>query len=141
MQSKKINDTTWVLRLLKGEEILTEVKAFCQRENIRLGYLTGLGAMEEVEVGAFLHDQKKYETRVFKGSIEIVSLIISITTLDGEIYLHPHIGIADEQSNMYGGHLYHAIVNPTCEIFLHAFDGEVSRYRNELSGLNELNLS
>ena len=136
MLEKKISENTWILRLLSGEELLTELKGFCVREDIRLGYFTGIGALSEAELGVFLHDEKRYDTKIYTGSLEIIALHGNITTLDDVPFLHTHLGLSDEAMAMHGGHLYKAVVHPTAEIFLHAYGGNVSRMKDDESGLN-----
>lgn len=140
MLAKKINEDTWIIRLIKGEELLTELNSFCRAEHIQLGYFTGLGAVQEVELGLFHHDTSQYQMKLFKGSLEIIALHGNITTLGKEIYLHTHIGISDEGMRMFGGHLFRATIDPTAEVILHRYDGTVSRAKDEGSGLNFLSL-
>lgn len=140
MLAKKISENTWIIRLFRGEELLTELRGLCGRENIRLGYFTGLGAVKEVELGIYLPDEKKFAAKTFAGTFEVVSLHGNITTLDDEIYFHTHIGVSDEELEMFGGHLYRGVIGPTAEIFLHVYDGTVSRSKDEQTGLNGLNL-
>ncbi|PKK40051.1 hypothetical protein ABB02_00556 [Clostridiaceae bacterium JG1575] len=140
MLSKKLSENTWILRLNKGEELLEQVTAFCTKEAIRLGTFTGLGALEEVEMGLFLHDEKTYQSKTWTGAMEIIALHGNITTKDGALYLHCHMGIGDEALTMHGGHLNRAIINPTCELFLTSYEGMVDRFFDAETGLNLLAL-
>jgi predicted DNA-binding protein with PD1-like motif len=56
--------------------------------------------------------------------------------MNGEVYLHLHINIADSKYNVYGGHLNYAYVSATCEIVIEAVEGEVEREFSEGIGLN-----
>lgn len=136
----KIGESTYMIRLAQGEELMHEMRAFCVRQNIRLGYFTGLGAVREAELGVFLHDEGRYDTQTFQGSLEILSLHGNITLKDDSVHLHVHLGIGDEAFRMYGGHLNRAVIMPTCEIILHVFDATVIRVRDEASGLSLLQL-
>lgn len=138
MYSKKIDAHTWVLRPVKGEDLVQEMEKFCTKENITLGYFTGLGALEDVELGVFHHDRKEYESKSFKGSMEIIALHGNITTMKGALYLHIHMGVGMDDLSMVGGHLNRAIINPTCEIFLHSYEGTIDRFKDEETGLNLL---
>ncbi len=140
MLAKKLNDTTWLIRLLSGEELLEAIRDFCQREGIRLGSFTGIGAMAEVELSAFLHDEKTYARRSFAGSLEIVSLHGNISTLDGAVFLHVHMAVGDEGLAMVGGHVHRAVIHPTAEIILQIYPGSVERALDRDSGLNLLQI-
>lgn len=58
--------------------------------------------------------------------------------MNGEIYLHLHIGLFDSKYNIYGGHLTSAIISGTGEIIIEEIDGEIEREFNEEVGLNLL---
>lgn len=140
MLTKKLNEMIWLIRLLPGEELLEGIRDFCQREEIRLGYFTGIGAMSHVELSAFLHEEKTYARRSFSGSLEIVSLHGNIATLNEEVFLYVHMAVGDESLAMVGGHLHRAIVHPTAEVILQAFPGSVERALDPESGLNLLQI-
>ena len=61
MEYKKFNNQ-YVIRIDKGEEICAKLKEVAQKENIKLAYLTGIGAAGKVTAGVF--DTKE---KVFKG--------------------------------------------------------------------------
>lgn len=141
MLAKKIDGTTWIIRLMKGEELITEIRQFCRENDIFLGWFTGLGAVKEVELATYLHEQKKYESTTLTGSLEIISLHGNITSVDEAPYLHIHMGISTEDNRMLGGHLNKAVIHPTCEIILYAYEGKVTRKKDPDTGLNHLDLS
>ena len=125
-----------VARIDKGEEILTEIKNIALKENIKLANINALGAVGDVVVGVFKTVEKKYYSNSFKGDFEIVSLTGSINTMNNEFYSHLHMSIANEDGQVFGGHLNKAIVSATCEMFIYVIDGEVDRYFDEEIGLN-----
>ena len=43
----------YVIRLEKGEEIVSSIKDLCVKENIKLGSLSGIGAVNKVTAGLF----------------------------------------------------------------------------------------
>lgn len=135
MEYKRFSDT-YVVRILKGEEILTKLKELCVKENIHLGSISGIGASNKIEIGLFNTDTKEYKTTVMEGMFEITSLMGNITIRDGEVYLHCHINFSDSTLNTFGGHLVSAFVSATCEIFVTVVDGTVGRKFDEEIGLN-----
>lgn len=58
--------------------------------------------------------------------------------MNGEIYLHLHIGLSDSKYNAYGGHITSAVISGTGEIIIEEIDGEIEREFNEEVGLNLL---
>ncbi|CRH92536.1 Predicted DNA-binding protein with PD1-like DNA-binding motif [Chlamydia trachomatis] len=126
----------YLLRLDKGEEVLSAVKNFVVKENIKLGYLNGLGAVTDVQIGLFNTAEKKYYSNKFTDDYEISSLHGNISTMNGEPYLHLHMAISDKEQNTFGGHLNSATICVTGEIVVEVLDGEVDREFSEEIGIN-----
>ena len=137
MEFKKFNDT-YVIRLNKGEEVISSLKELCKNDDIKLAEITGLGAANLVEIGVFNVNTKEYNTKIFEGMFEITSLVGNATRKDGEVYLHIHINFGDEDGIVKGGHLVRTNISATSEIILRKIDGEVGRKLSEEIGLNLL---
>ena len=129
-------DKTIVMRIDRGEEILTQLKAMALKENIKLASVRALGATDDFTVGVFKVAEKKYYANHFTGDFEIVSLTGTISTMNGEYYVHLHMSAGDEQGRVFGGHLNEAIISATCEMVVEIIDGQVDRIRDEAVGLN-----
>ena len=132
MEYRKFNEN-YVVRLNKGEEVITCLKELCEKEDIKLAEITGLGASELVEIGVFNVKTKEYNTKTFEGMFEITSLVGNVTRKDKDVYLHIHINFGDEDGIVKGGHLVQARISATSEIIVSKIDGEVGRkLSNEL---------
>ncbi len=137
MEYRKFDDS-YVVRLNRGEEVITSLKELCDKENIKLAEITGLGASNLVEIGVFNVNTKEYNTKVFKGMFEITSLVGNATRKDGDVYLHIHINFGDENGTVMGGHLVRSTISATSEIIVRKINGEVGRKLSEEIGLNLL---
>lgn len=137
MQHAKFGNK-YFLRLDKGEEIVESLKSFCEKNNVKLGQITGLGATNRVTVGLFDPEKKEYHSKEFTGNFEIAPLTGNITTMAGRVYLHLHINICDTEHNSFGGHLNSAVVSATFEAIIEKFDGTVEREMDPQIGLNLL---
>ena len=126
----------YLLRVDKGEKIAESIRKLCEKENIRCGAIHGLGAADQVELGLFRTDTKRFIGHVYEGAYEIASLNGNISSMNNEVYLHLHAVIADENNETKGGHLTEARVSATAEIVISAFDGEADRKFSEEIGLN-----
>ena len=135
MEYKKFGQDI-VIRIDKGEEIISKLVEVCEKEEVQLANINAIGAVGEFEVGLFNTGEKKYYSNVHKGDFEIVSLTGSITTKEGKIYHHIHMSAADKENKVYGGHLNSAIVSATCEMFVRIIQGSVDREFNDEIGLN-----
>ena len=137
MEYRKFNEN-YVVRLNKGEEVITCLKELCEKEDIKLAEITGLGASELVEIGVFNVKTKEYNTKTFEGMFEITSLVGNVTRKDKDVYLHIHINLGDEDGIVKGGHLVQARISATSEIIVRKIDGEVGRKLSNEIGLNLL---
>ena len=131
---------TYFVRLDRGEKIIDSVKDFCTKNNIKCGYFSGIGALDEVELAHYIVENKKYTSKVFKQVLEITNLTGNITTMDNEVYLHCHITLGDDEMKAISGHLKEGKIAATCEIILVKLDAEINRKHDELIGLNLLDI-
>jgi len=135
LKTKKIGNKTFV-RIDKGEEIIGSLKRCCRENNINLGIVSGIGAANDIVVGLFDPEKKKYYSKRLTGNFEITTLQGNISEMDGEPYLHLHITLGDEKHNSYGGHLTSAVVSATFEGVIELLDGRIGRKLDENIGLN-----
>lgn len=135
MEYRQFGDT-YVVRLNKGEELITQLRELCDKEDIHLAEITGIGAVNLVEIGVFNVNTKEYNTKVFEGMYEITALVGNATRKDGEVYLHLHITFGDIEGTARGGHLVRTNISATSEIIVRRIDGEVGRRMSEEIGLN-----
>lgn len=130
----------WILRIDKGEELVSSLTVFCNAKGISAGTVSAIGAASRVVIGAFDTITKEYADAEFVGLFEIVSVMGSISSKDGNAYPHLHIAVADGTEKMLGGHLKVAIIDPTCELFIQTIDGRLERKFEPTTGLNLLSL-
>ena len=135
MKSKKI-ENTYFIRIDRGEKIIESIKDFCTKNDIKLGYFFGIGALGEVELAHYTVENKKYTSKVFKEPLEITNLTGNITTIDDEIYLHCHITLGNQEMKSITGHLVEGTIAATCEIVLVSLDGKIDRKYEDSIGLN-----
>lgn len=128
--------SNYIVRIDKGEEVLEKLKEICEKENIKLGSITGLGATNKVVLGLFNTDEKIYNKTTLTGPMEITSLVGNISTFEGKTYLHCHINVCNESMNVLGGHLNECYISATGEFVISAINGTVERELNKEIGLN-----
>lgn len=139
MEYKRI-DNVYVVRLDVGDEIMESLSRLCKAENITAATVQGLGAVNDVTVGYYSLEEKKYFYKTFNHQFEMIALNGNITRKDDEPYLHLHIALSDENYNFFGGHLTEAVISITAEIYLNVLDAEVNRRINPETNLNILDI-
>lgn len=136
MEYRKFGDD-YVLRIQKGEEILSCIQTICEQENILLGSVSGIGAVGEVVLGVFNSEKFVYESETYTGDMEIASCSGSISTMEEKTYLHIHMVVSNPAKGFcMGGHMSRAVVSLTGEFILHRIHGAVERKYSPEVGLN-----
>lgn len=133
-------DDTYVVRLHRGEEVLSSIKMLCEQEHIALGTISALGAVDHVVIGAYEVEKQQYISHEFDGTMEMTSLTGNITEMSGKPYLHVHATFGDLNGTVIGGHLNEAVVSATCELFIRRLDGRIGRRLDPETGLNILDI-
>ena len=131
----KVAGSKIVVRLDKGDEIISSVRNLMEELNIKCASVSGIGATDDVTFGIYNASNKEYVKYNVKEDLEITSLIGNLTRQNGAPYLHLHINLAGF-NGVYGGHLNRAIISVTSEIFIDVIDTEVERKLNEEIGIN-----
>ncbi len=126
----------YILRLNRGEEIISSIQDLCRKENIKSGSVSGIGATQSVEAGFYSFKKKNYCGYCFNQNMEILSLLGNISTKDNEPYLHLHIVVSNDEGEALGGHLTKAIISVTAEIFIDVIDIALNREPDTLTGIN-----
>ncbi len=129
------------MRLERGEEVVSKLKELADKENIKLASLRAIGAVDEITLGWYDVENQEYRSKMLHGQWEITSLMGSITTMQGEPYLHLHITVSNESYQAMGGHLESARISGSFEGIIWEHPGTVERVPDPETGLNVLKLS
>jgi predicted DNA-binding protein with PD1-like motif len=123
-------------KLSHGGDLLEEVTDICRKENIQLGRVEALGAVQRARLGFYNQQTHEYQFHVVDQPLEITKLVGNVSLKDGNPFVHAHITLADKTGNAYGGHLAPGTLVFACEFILEAFDGPIlERVFDEVTGL------
>jgi len=126
-----------IIKLKRGDKIVRTIESELEGLGITAGFLWGLGAISEAELMLYKLENKKYFSKKFKGSFEVVSFAATITQgIDKKVMIHPHIVISDESFRCYGGHLKEGTVAATLEVSILKSKQKLKRYFDKNIGLN-----
>ena len=145
----KVFGDTIVMRLEKGEEIISAITELCKEKAISAGSVSAIGAVDNVILGLYKVKEKKrysrehllllifkYYSSEYKEEMEMTSLTGNISVKDNEPYLHFHANFGREDGSVVGGHLNKAVISATCEIIIHRINGVIGRKFDDEIGLN-----
>ncbi|MDQ4131004.1 MAG: DUF296 domain-containing protein [Actinomycetota bacterium] len=138
----------YVMVLERGDELMAEVKAFAERERLRLAEFTGIGAVSSAKLAAFDPDKREYVDIADPGQAELVSLNGRITLPKdadradppAERQLHVHCVLSREDGSAIAGHVFELVIRPTCEVFVVESAEHVARREDPGSGLPVISL-
>jgi predicted DNA-binding protein with PD1-like motif len=137
MQYEKI-ENGYMIYVEKGEKIMERITEFCIKNQINNAQLSGIGAVKEIEIGAFDTKNKIYIRQIFEDTWELVSYQGNVSLKDNIPFIHAHVTLSDHNLDMKGGHLFEATVAAVGEFFLRRVDSDVYRKLNENVGLPTL---
>ncbi|HPR62921.1 MAG TPA: DUF296 domain-containing protein [Thermoanaerobaculia bacterium] len=126
---------TYVIRLERGEEVITSLKDFADSFHIRGGLFLGLGALSEATLGFFQPQAGDYEKKTFHEDLEILQMTGSLTLLPDEkplIHIHATLGRSGMES--IGGHLFRATISITGEFYCMKPGGAIFRKKKSPEG-------
>ncbi len=135
MDFRRFKDT-YIVRMDRGEEILTCLQDLCRKEDIYLAQVDALGAIDRAVVCVYDVPTKTFFKKEFNEPMEISNLCGTVTRRDGEPYLHLHVTCCDKNLAAHGGHATELRVSATCEMVVRVIDGSVGREYDGGIGLN-----
>lgn len=127
-----------LVRLDPGEEVVASLAEVCTQQEVRLGVVGGIGAVDRAVVGLFDPVTREYLSTTLEKPFEITNLTGNVSEMDGKLYLHLHATLADREHDCFGGHLNEARVSATAEIWIDVVEGTVDREFSPTVGLNLL---
>jgi predicted DNA-binding protein with PD1-like motif len=111
---------TYAVIFAKGDEILSGLTEFAEREKLTAGCFTAIGALQSARFGWFDRAHKAYRDIPINEQVELISLIGDVGLVNGAPQIHAHGAVGFSDGQMRGGHLLSAIAWPTLEVFFTA---------------------
>jgi len=124
-----------LLTLAKGDYINHTFESFAETEGIGFGWLNGIGAIEDPEIGYYSIKDKKYHRKHFFGEYELTSLIGNITLKEDKPFSHTHITFSNTDFHVFGGHLFDARITAAGEFIMKPETKIITREMNNSIGL------
>jgi len=139
MNYNKVNDKLFI-SIDKGELVNESLLNVAKKENLTCGWISGLGAISDIEVGYWDIEKKIYEKQNFNNHYELLSLIGNISLIDNKPFIHTHISFSDTNFNVFGGHLFDTKVIAAAEFCIFTSEYNLHRKLNCGIGLSLWNI-
>ena len=126
----------YTLNFEKGDNVMSGLAEFLNKENIKAGHISGLGAASEVEIAYYNIETKEYERKVFNEEVEVLNLNGNIgVTENDELVVHIHGTFGRRDFSVFGGHVFEVKISGAGEIHIATFSGQIKRAYDEGTGL------
>ena len=127
-----------VFRVMPGQELLSAITAYCQKNNITSGVIIGIiGSVTKVKLNFLLKLPGDYKTVEYTGPLEIVCAQGTVAKKDDNLILHIHMQLSSQEMSR-GGHVAEATIFSTAEVNIGEIDFQLNRALDQYTGLNEL---
>ena len=129
------NDNKIILRIDRGEYINKTILDVANFYNLKFGWINGIGAIMDPELGYYDLEKKEYVKKKIAGDFELTSLVGNITLKDNNLFVHSHITFSDINFNAYGGHLFDCKIAVAGEFVISKSPMKIDRRYDEEVGL------
>lgn len=105
-----------------GDEIMSGLTEFAEKNHITSGAFTGIGGLATATLGWGDPAKGGVKTIPVTDKCELASLIGNIALQRGKVYVHAHAVVSFSDGSTKGGHLIDAHANPFVEVFMTTTD-------------------
>lgn len=126
----------YIGRLCHDSDLLESINKYCDQNNIRVGYVSVLGALKKANLGFYDQQERKYYNIPVDKNLEIVNCYGNISVKDDEPFAHIHLVVSDNTGKTYAGHTMPGCIVFAGEIYIHQVQGQdLKRKYDEVTGL------
>lgn len=138
----KFDGYNYLLRLEKGERLVSSLTAFANEQHVNGAWLSGIGAAAWAELGYYDLQTQQYHWQKIDKLMEITSLQGNLAWSGDQPAVHLHGSFSDDAMQAFGGHVKELEVGGACELFMHLWNAEdrLSRSPDQLTGLKLLDV-
>jgi len=128
-------ERTFAVIFETGDELMTGLNAFANREKLSAAQITGIGAFSDVMLKYFSWERKAYESIPVKEQVEAAALLGDIAESPDGPVLHIHLVVGKRDGSAMAGHVAEAHVRPTLELIVREAPAHLRRVHDPQSGL------
>lgn len=110
-----------------NKDLLGEINDICNKNNIRVGHISIVGAIKSINLGYYLQDEQRYiyiDDIEKSENYEIVSCTGNVSIKDSKPFAHLHLIASDKNGHCIGGHLMPGTTVFAAEFVIQEFEGE-----------------
>ncbi len=130
-----VEDDKIFISLERGDFINASLTEIAKKENLSSGWINGIGALENAELGYYDYPTKTYIKKQFNDEFELTSLSGNISIKDNDVFVHTHVTISRMSFEVFGGHLFDAQISAAGEFVIFSGSSKIQRKLNNDIGL------
>jgi uncharacterized protein len=101
-----------------GDEIMSGLTEFAEKNHIAKGYISGIGGLATATLGWGDPQKGGVKTIPVEQKCELASFLGNISMERGKVYVHAHAVVSFSDGSTKGGHVVDAHANPFVEIYI-----------------------
>ena len=109
-----------------GDEIMSGLTEFAEKNHITSGYISGIGGLATATLGWGDPQKGGVKTIPVEQKCELASFLGNISMQQGKVYVHAHAVVSFSDGSTKGGHVVDAHANPFVEIFIVTTDSRTT---------------
>jgi predicted DNA-binding protein with PD1-like motif len=141
MKFKDNGKGLFLLKLERGDEIMSTLEAFVAAHGDGAALIHGLGAVKDVEIGYFELHTREYHRKQVAEDLELLSFLGNAVLVDGKPVVHAHVVLSDGSFQAFGGHLFKGTIAVTGEFFVQFGGLKATRRLEDFCGLKLMDLT
>lgn len=127
---------TFAVVLATGDEAMSCLKAFAEKERIGGAQVTAIGALSGARLAYFDWESKTYQPIEIAEQVEVASLVGDIAIgPDNKPSVHVHAVPGNRSGAAIAGHLEQAHVRPTLEVIVTESPAHLCKAKDKETGL------
>lgn len=102
------NKNEYIGEFRQDKDLLEELRAFAESNNIKEGWFSIIGAVKNSKIGFYDQIEKKYLSMSLDEHAEILHCTGNFSIKNEKPFVHAHITLGAKNGSAYGGHLMSA---------------------------------
>jgi len=136
MKYASLSDTSYVLRLELGDDIVDSIQQFCANLGIANASVQGIGSVKSPKLAHYSIETKQFTELTIPGILEITSLLGNIALVEDRPLAHLHVTLSNEAMQTYGGHMIKGECSATLELIVTSYPSQHTKAHDDEVGLS-----
>lgn len=124
-----------LIRIDRGEQVFSQLEQVAAEKGWQSAQVSGIGAVSQIEIGAYHLEDKIYTKFQFDGIHELINMQGNLSIKDGKPFFHLHGTISDHSLVAKGGHFFSMRSEVLVECVIHPFPHRIEREYVDSLGL------